>query len=155
MRVAGAPSPRSSLSSSVNSPSNDRGEVLTETYELRSMLGDGGSATVYSAVHIASGKVYACKIASKRKRKWERLVHKFDHEWAMLQRCAHVNIMAAHDFFRGPTQIAIVAEHIGGGDIQQLLERHGALSEPAVCATILQLTAALAHVHSQVGRMLS
>lgn len=125
-------------------------EVFSDTYEVRAKLGDGGTASVHTVVKHSTGEQFACKLAFQRSpRKWQRIQRMFDHERAMLRRCAHAHVVQAWDLFRGPTQVALVMEHIGGGDIQQLLERHGALSEPAVCGIISQLSSALEHIHSQ------
>ncbi|MGB0800906.1 MAG: protein kinase domain-containing protein, partial [Ilumatobacteraceae bacterium] len=66
----------------------------------------------------------------------------------MLERCAHENIVRVHTLFRGPRDLALTLELIPGGDVQMMLQRHGALAESAACSIVRQLAMALRHVHS-------
>lgn len=52
-------------------------------------------------------------------------------------------------FFRGPSAVALVLELVPGGDCQQLLRRHGCLSEGAVQPMMRQLGDALSFLHAQ------
>ena len=79
--------------------------------------------------------------------RWSRAVRTFEHEAAMLERCAHEQVVRLFDLYQGPRDLSLVLEYIPGGDMQQLLQRHGALAENAVNAIILQLATALQHVH--------
>ena len=66
----------------------------------------------------------------------------------MLERCQHEHIVRLLGTFQGPRDLVLALEFVPGGDIQMLLQRHGALAEPAVGAIIRQLSLALQHVHS-------
>jgi serine/threonine protein kinase len=56
-----------------------------------------------------------------------------------------------HALYQGTRDLALVLEKVPAGDLQQFLQRHGALSERAVNAIMVQLADALAHVHSCGG----
>lgn len=60
-------------------------------------------------------------------------------------------VVELHRFYQGPRDLVLMLERIPGGDLQQFLQRHGALAEHAVNAIMLQLAAALSHVHSCGG----
>ena len=134
-------------SPSFRSKSTD-GETFTESYVLQHQLGDGGTAAVWSGVSRSTGTLVAVKIASRQQgMRWSRAVRTFEHEAAMLQRCQHEHVVRQLALFQGPRDLALTLELLPGGDVQQLLQRHGALAEAAVGAIIRQLSLALLHVH--------
>ena len=128
---------------------DDRGSFAA-TYALQQRLGDGGTAVVHAAVHRETGELVACKLGQRRRSstRWSRTQQVFAHESEMLRRCAHPHIVQWLGLFHGPGEIALVLEHVGGGDIQMLLERHGCLAEHAVRAILTQIVSALQHVHA-------
>jgi len=126
------------------------GSSFTHEYTIKARLGDGGTASVYSAVHNSLGECVAVKVALRKKqeRRWARTKSVFQHEMCMLKRCEHPHIVRSLAFFQGPQDVALVLEHVPGGDFQQVLERHGALAEHTVLVVVAQLVSALAHMHS-------
>ena len=123
---------------------------FTNEYTCKARLGDGGTASVYSAVHNSLGDCVAVKVAFRKKqeRRWARTKSIFQHEMCMLKRCEHPHIVRSLAFYQGPQDVALVLEHVPGGDFQQVLERHGALAEHTVLVVVAQLVSALAHMHS-------
>ena len=123
---------------------------FTNEYSCKARLGDGGTASVYSAVHNSLGDCVAVKVAFRKKqeRRWARTKSIFQHEMCMLKRCEPPHIVRSLAFDQGPQDVALVLEHVPGGDFQQVLERHGALAEHTVLVVVAQLVSALAHMHS-------
>ena len=109
-------------------------------------LGDGMTACVWVATHRTTGELRACKLAERRGQRptWSRLCQLLHHESSLLQSIgAHPCIVRWEGFYASASRICIVTELVGGGDCQQLLQRHGALPEEAVQAMIRQLHSAL------------
>ena len=129
---------------------DETGDAFTRLYHVKERLGDGGTAAVYAVVHRVTGEKLAVKIAVRRRQgsRWSRTMSVFQHEVAMLRRCQHPHIVQAHALYQSPNDLALVLEHVGGGDFQQLLERHGSLAEHAVNIVITQVVEALGHMHS-------
>jgi serine/threonine-protein kinase len=127
------------------------GEAFSSGFSLRSKLGDGGTATVWLGVSRTSGELVACKLLARDRpaMRWHRAVRTFEHEAGILERCQHERIVRLLGIFQGPRDLILNLEYMSGGDVQQLLQRHGALAEHAVAAIIRQLAGALKHVHSQ------
>lgn len=124
------------------------GESFADEYVLQHQLGDGGTASVWSATHRQSGAIVAAKLTSRQQgMRWSRAVRTFEHEAAMLKKCQHEHVVSCFALFQGPRDLALTLELLPGGDMQQLLQRHGALAEHAVAAIIRQLATALVHVH--------
>jgi len=123
---------------------------LDEQYTLQAKLGDGMTACVYIARENATGRLYACKLAQRKRHPnvWGRLSHLFRREAALLQEIgAHESIVKAHAFFETESECAIMMDVVPGGDCQQLLQRQGALSEQTVFPMVRQLHSALRHLH--------
>ena len=125
------------------------GISFSAIFSLREKLGDGGTAGVHKAVRDTGDEV-AVKIVSRSA--GHALVAGclgiFEHEAEMLRLCAHSNVVSVFGLYQGPRDLALTLEMVPNGDMQQFLQRHGALAEHAVNAIILQLVRALAHVHS-------
>ena len=109
------------------------------------------TACVFVVTDKVTGALRACKLAERRPQghTWARLCELMRHESALLQEIGyHPNVVRWEGCFFSCNRVAIVMELVGGGDCQQLLQRHGALAEEAVQAMILQLHAALRCAHS-------
>ena len=68
-----------------------------------------------------------------------------------MRRCHHPNLVECLGFFHGEDELALLMTLAPGGDCQQLLQRHGALSERAATAIVQQLAAALHYMHTGPG----
>ena len=118
------------------------------SWSLGSLLGRGHSAKIYLC-HGRDGSQAACKMARREPGlSWSRLSNTFEREAALLRRCAHPCIVQILGLYRGPQKLALVLSLAPSGDCQQLLQRHGALSERAANAIAQQTTAALDHLHT-------
>ncbi len=116
---------------------------------LRVKLGDGGTAAVYVAHDSVTGEEAACKLARRRPNmSWTRARGMFEREAQLLQQCRHEHIVGFRALFVGSRELALVLDMVAGGDAQQLLQRHGALSERAVMIMVSQLASALEHLHN-------
>ena len=69
----------------------------------------------------------------------------------LMRRCHHPNLVECLGFFHGQDELALLMTLAPGGDCQQLLQRHGALSERAATAIVQQLAAALHYMHTGPG----
>ena len=118
-------------------------------YHLAARLGTGCSGVVFSAFDRKTGEPVAIKLARrKRGLRWSLLCRTFANEAEMLKRCVHPNVIGLRCLLTGPDEVALALELVSGGDAQQLLQRHGALSEPVACAITCQVAHALEHIHA-------
>ncbi|KOO28355.1 calcium calmodulin-dependent protein, partial [Chrysochromulina tobinii] len=132
----------------------DRGTgCFGEHWTLNRLLGHGCSARVYVARGLgAHGGEAACKLAKNVGRvHWPRVVRTFAREAELMRRCHHPNLVECLGFFHGEDELALLMTLAPGGDCQQLLQRHGALSERAATAIVQQLAAALHYMHTGPG----
>ena len=132
------------------------GERFDQRFIVKNRLGDGMSSAVFVVCERATGIDYACKLAQRGSKRvsWGHLQRTFKREQQLLEQLAeseagpHRNIVCCRGIFNGYNEIALVLDLVPGGDLQQLLERHGCLSEGAASSIATQLAQALAHVHS-------
>ena len=121
-----------------------------DSFDTGARLGSGCSASVYVVRDRTTGEQAACKLAQRRPNlRWSHLQSHFAREVALLRQCAHPNVVGVRCLYQGSEHLAIVLELVVGGDLQQLLKRHGALAEPAVHTIMAQLFSALGYVHSR------
>ena len=130
---------------------NEGGERLDGRYELRGRLGDGCSSMVWLARERRTGVDFACKLAQRQpQHKWGQLVRTYEHEANLL--CdvlgPHPRLVTCYGLYRSTSAVGLILSYAPGGDCQQLLQRHGALSEQAVLGVGTQLAEALDYLHS-------
>lgn len=104
------------------------------------------TACVFVVTNRETGTLCACKLAERKPQRhtWSRLCQLLQHESQLLQEIGyHPSIVRWEGCYVSCNRVAIVTELVGGGDCQQLLQRHGALAEEAVQAMMVQLHAAL------------
>ena len=135
---------------------DQQGTRFDQRFILQTRLGDGMSSAVYVVKERATGREFACKLAHRGSRKvsWGHLQRTFKREAMFLEQLAeaqggpHKNIVCCRGMFNGYNEIALVLDLVRGGDLQQLLQRHGCLSERAARSIAQQVAEALTHVHS-------
>ena len=125
-----------------------QGAAFNSRYVLRGVLGRGCSACVFYCESRSGGAQTACKLARYQPRMlWNKIVSTFEREAMLLSRCAHPSVAELFGMYQSDAAIALVIGLVAGGDLQQLLMRHGALSERATASIGTQLVAALGHLH--------
>lgn len=126
------------------------GGRFSERYELGDHLGDGSTARVYEVR--CCGRRYALKLAERAARPphcWSKVVCILHRENLLLQELGeHPHIAQWVDWLTSSTAVGLVLELGAGGDCQQLLRRHGALTEGQVRPMVGQLCSAVAHLQS-------
>lgn len=86
-------------------------------YKTGRTLGQGTYAVVKEAVHITTGKYYACKVINKRL--MEGREHMVRNEINVLKRISagHPNIVTLHDYFETLNNLYLVTDLCQGGEL--------------------------------------
>lgn len=113
------------------------------------MLGKGGFGSVYLALNLDNGKLFAVKQiedfddtpAGKQD------LSALENEIKTLQQCKHENIVQYLGYERSETSISIFLEYVSGGSICGLLERFSMLEESVVRVYTRQLLLGLEYLH--------
>lgn len=123
------------------------GAVLRGTYEITSLLGEGGMGKVFAARHVRLPKQVAVKILKSELKLSPDIVARFRREAEIASRLGHPNIVEVLDFdtLPGGTPF-LVLEFLKGRSLAQRLER-GALSLEETQEIALQVGSALLAAH--------
>ena len=129
----------------VPASSYDRTPVYTDwrdRYEIVGKIGAGGSADVYEAVDLESGRGVALKVVDERGAVAGRVVREVEAARAL----DHPGIVALFDFFSDGRRSFLVWELVRG---QSLAELVGELRDDEAVAAAAQLCDALAYAHAK------
>lgn len=130
-------------------------KVLRDRYELLSMLGQGGSSTVYRALdrHRAnlseSARYVAVKVLNADYDSNPSALAELEREFHQAQSLSHPNIASVFDLDRDGSTYFVVMELLQGESLAQLLRRldNRPMARKYALALIGSLGAALAHAH--------
>ena len=117
-------------------------------YQIRSVLGRGGMATVYLARQASMDRDVAIKIMAPELADDEQFVARFEHEAQLIARLQHPHILPVIDFGREGKHIYIVMQLVRGGSLDDRLSR-GPLPLPLAARMLGQIASALAFAHEQ------
>lgn len=96
------------------------GQILADKYEIVGLLGVGGFAHVYKAVHMALERDVAVKILGLHLVSHLEAVKRFEHEAKIVSQLTHPNIVAVHDYGLVP-QPYLVMEYLEGDTLENLI----------------------------------
>jgi len=117
-------------------------------YEIRSVLGRGGMATVYLARQASMDRDVAIKVMTPELADDEQFVARFEHEAQLIARLQHPHILPVIDFGREDKHIYIVMQLVRGGSLDDRLSR-GPLPLPLAARMLGQIASALTFAHEQ------
>lgn len=126
----------------------DLAAALGERYELRSLLGRGGMATVYLAFDRKHQRVVALKVL--RPELAATLgSERFLAEIHIVAQLTHPNILPLHDSGEAGPFLYYVMPYISGGSLRQRLVERGPLGLPDALAIATPVADALSYAHGE------
>jgi len=117
-------------------------------YQIRSVLGKGGMATVYLARQASMERDVAIKVMAPELADDEQFVARFEHEAQLIARLQHPHILPVIDFGREGKHIYIVMQLVRGGSLDDRLSREP-LPLPLAGRMLSQIASALTFAHEQ------
>ncbi|MFH2007566.1 MAG: serine/threonine-protein kinase [bacterium] len=100
------------------------GQLVGGRFEVRELLGSGGMAEVYVAVHAEVGRKYAIKFLHEDIQSDAVLVERFRREARAISRLDHPNIVSIVDFGRtAGNKLYLVMEYVEGPSLQDAIEQ--------------------------------
>lgn len=132
---------------SAGNPSALLGRFIAGRYQLETILGQGGMATVYKARQPALERYVAIKVISPALSNEPTFVERFRREAQIVARLQHPHILTIHDFGEDAEVLFLVTELISGGTLRDRLQTPLPLAD---ALTILdQVGSALDYAHRQ------
>jgi eukaryotic-like serine/threonine-protein kinase len=125
------------------------GRILDGRYQLGSLLGVGGMASVYLATDRVLERQVAVKVLSPSDSQDALFVERFRREARAAARLSHPNIVAVFDSGSDADQPYLVMEYVPGESLAELLHRQGRLAPRRAVELAIQVCAALAAAHAQ------
>jgi serine/threonine-protein kinase len=127
--------------------------VLDGKYEIGELLGEGGMARVYRAVHLGLGRTVAVKVMKGGAGSDEERARRFEREARLASRLHHPHILSTIDFGRAPGgTLYLVTEFVPGRMLFDLIREEGRLPLSRIFGLFHQVLAAVEEAHA--GRVI-
>jgi len=116
-------------------------------YRTGKTLGSGTYAIVKEAIHIKTGKYYACKVINKKL--MEGREHMVRNEIAVLKKISsgHKNIVTLHDYFETSHNLYLCFDLCTGGELFDSICAKGHYYEADAAALIRTIFQAVKYIH--------
>jgi uncharacterized protein (TIGR02145 family) len=118
-------------------------------YKITRLIGEGGMASVYEAVHEMLGTKVAIKVLNPILSANAQIKERFRNEAKLMASLDHQNITKVIDFDEQPQQLSIVMEFLNGEDLNQKIKRNGPLSEKEITDVFSQTLSAFQYAHEK------
>ncbi len=116
-------------------------------YELRSVLGKGGMATVWRAYQPSLDREVAIKLMAAQFSDDESFTRRFNQEARSIARLRHPNILSIYEFGEENGQPYIVTELLDGGTLREFMRNR--LELKPISRILTQVADALDYAHAQ------
>lgn len=116
-------------------------------YRTGRTLGSGTYAIVKEAIHIKTGKYYACKVINKKL--MEGREHMVRNEIAVLKRISsgHPNIVTLHDYFETSHNLYLCFDLCTGGELFDSICARGQYTEADAAGLVRTIFQAVKYIH--------
>lgn len=119
-----------------------------ENYELISMLGEGGSSTVYEGVYIPNGAPVAVKVLDPIQALRADFLERFQQEARMLTEFEHENIVLGYELGYEQGFHFFSMDAVPGMTVLEVIDRRGFLTNDEALSITAQAADALDYLHA-------
>lgn len=127
---------------------NDRVSGFEE-FDHLSELGKGAFARVKKVACRRTGKIFAMKTVDKDVIAKRGMDSQLRTEISVHQRLEHANIIRMHAHFEEQGSVHLLLEHAAEGQLFELLQRQGCLSQTRAARIFADVSSALMHLHTR------
>jgi serine/threonine protein kinase len=113
-------------------------------YRTISILGSGGSGTVFKAVHLSTGRKVAIKSLNI-----DGDINRFRNEARIQSSLQHPNIAELYEYIFHDGTPYIVMEYVRGINLSDLIKRNGVTGIDNIKQIMVQITRAVAYLHER------
>ncbi len=123
------------------------GEILSNRYEIKERIGEGGMALVYKAKDRLLHRWVAIKVLRDQYASDLDFVERFRREAQAAASLSHPNVVNIYDVGEVHDTHYIVMEYVRGINLKELIRQEGKLTAAQSVDIALQVAAALGHAH--------
>jgi len=125
------------------------GQMISERYEIRRVVADGGMGRVYEALDMVERRNVAVKILHKEIARDPVQVERFKREFEVSKQLPHDHIVEVIDFSELPDgSFALVMEFLFGEELRQALDREKFIPPARITRVISQVAIGLDKAHA-------
>ncbi len=124
-----------------------KGQKISDRYEIKKLIGEGGMANVYLGYDTILERDVAIKVLRGDLADDEKFVRRFRREAQSASLLNHPNIVQIYDVGEDDGNFYIVMEYIKGQTLKQIIKKRGHLSLAETIDIMSQLTDGLSHAH--------
>ena len=123
-------------------------------YEIRQQIASGGYGAIYEAWDASVKRSVAIKTILPAHANDDEFKYRFETEAQLVAQLEHPHIVPIHNFWQDENGAFLVMRYIRGGNLRDIMTRHGEMSVIQVQRIIKQLCSALdvSHKHGVVHR---
>jgi len=115
--------------------------------KIERLLGEGGMASVYEAVHIASGKKLAVKMLKNSFTDKPIIRQRFINEAVVMKKLQHPNIVKIYGYQEDVKYLAIFMELLQGESLTEYIKRKGRLYDDEAKYILNQILRGIDYAH--------
>ncbi len=123
------------------------GRIIAQRYEILERIGDGGMASVFTARRLSDGQIVALKVLREQYAADAEFIERFEREARAVSALVHRHMVRVIDSGHDAGVHYIAMEYVSGGNLKQLIRRHGPLPADEAIAIASQVCEALAYAH--------
>jgi len=118
-----------------------------KTYEVDSLIGEGGYGVVYRATQQAVNREVAMKVILPKFANSPEFIRRFEAEAQVVARLEHPHVVPLYDYWREPDSAFLVMRFLRGGSMRDQLDELGAMRPESVSKILEQVASALTFAH--------
>ena len=121
--------------------------TAVKSYEIESLLGQGGYGVVYRAHQSAVLREVAIKVILPKYANSPEFIRRFESEAQVVARLEHPHIVPLYDYWREPDSAFLVMRYLRGGSLRDRIDEHGILDTEEAGKVLEQVGSALTFAH--------
>ncbi|AKT36426.1 serine/threonine-protein kinase [Chondromyces crocatus] len=126
------------------------GQIISDKYRVRAVIGEGGMGSVFEAEHMHIGRLVAVKVLHPKEAEKKEAISRLEHEARIAGRIGHPNICEVYDIGRLPDGSPyLVMERLHGETLAQRIQNGGPLNPYEAADMMLQVLSALVAAHQR------
>lgn len=111
-------------------------------YKILDIIGKGGMAKVYTAIHISLNRIVVIKEMGRNESR-----RRFKQEALMCANLDHKNIVSVYDYFNIGSSCYLVMQYIDGMDLAEIIEQEAPLHPVTAAIIAREICLAINHAH--------